>query len=44
MVEIEIKRVREHYELFVDNVFFCSGDTAVECALEYENSKQDNNL
>ena len=28
---------RDHYELYVDGVFFCSGDTVGEVMAEYEN-------
>jgi hypothetical protein len=38
---IEIKHADEHYELFVDGKFFCSGDTISECIKEYHDSLKD---
>lgn len=41
MPAINIKHVDEHYELFVDDKFFCSGDSITECIKEYTNSLKD---
>lgn len=41
MPAINIKHVDEHYELFVDDKFFCSGDTITECVKEYYDSLKD---
>lgn len=41
MPAINIKHVDEHYELFVDDKFFCSGDSISECIKEYYDSLKD---
>lgn len=41
MPAIEIKHADEHYELFVDDKFFCSGDSITECIKEYTDSTKD---
>ena len=40
-MDIDVRKVREHFELFVDNKFFCSGDSILECMNEFENNKQE---
>lgn len=35
--------VNGHYELYVNNNFFCSGDTPKECYEELEKNEQEEN-
>lgn len=37
---LKMKHVNGHYVLFVNGVFFCSGDTYKECIDEYESSDE----
>lgn len=34
---VHVKQVRDHWELYVDGDFFCSGDTYLEAVNEYYN-------
>lgn len=36
MIETQIVRKGEHYEVYVDGMFVCSADTAVEAAKELD--------
>lgn len=43
MRDYEIKRVKEHYELYIDGVFYCSADTFMEAAEELEKLREKEN-
>lgn len=40
---LKIESINGHYELFVDDVFFCSGDSPAECISEYDKAQKQNN-
>lgn len=36
-MDVDIHRVREHYEIYIQGKFYCSADTFAEAAEEIEN-------